>query len=260
MDKKYFFFDIDGTLLPHSVTGDDSIPESTAGAIEQLKEKGNFCAIATGRAHCMAVEQAKQLGFDNMIGDGGHSIVLNGELVGEIEPLPRDLCIELAKECEEQGYAWAVSWQDELLRLTPYQEFIDIADDSYQSSKLDEGIKIEDFPCMLKMFVACKPGEEEKFPALKKLPWVRYNNRYIFVEPMEKERGIMRIRDYFGASDDDIVVFGDGRNDVSMFRPEWFGIAMGNAVPELKEKADFVTRASADDGIAYALKHFGWID
>lgn len=28
----------------------------------------------------------------------------------------------------------------------------------------------------------------------------------------------------------------------------------------LKEKADFVTKDSTDDGIEYACRHFGWID
>lgn len=44
-----------------------------------------------------------------------------------------------------------------------------------------------------------------------------------------------------------------------MFRPEWTSIAMGNACDALKKKADFVTKASYDDGIEYACRHYGWI-
>lgn len=40
----------------------------------------------------------------------------------------------------------------------------------------------------------------------------------------------------YNLSDEDVVVFGDGMNDRSMFRDEWFSIAMGNAKPQLKEK------------------------
>ena len=58
----------------------------------------------------------------------------------------------------------------------------------------------------------------------------------------------------------DVVVFGDAKNDLKMFRPEWTSIAMGNAIAELKAKADFVTRSSDEDGIEYACRHFGWID
>uniref|UniRef100_UPI003079263B HAD hydrolase family protein n=1 Tax=Catenibacterium sp. TaxID=2049022 RepID=UPI003079263B len=58
----------------------------------------------------------------------------------------------------------------------------------------------------------------------------------------------------------DVVVFGDGENDLVMFKKEWTSIAMGNGVEDLKKKADFVTKDSTDDGVEYACRHFGWID
>lgn len=42
--------------------------------------------------------------------------------------------------------------------------------------------------------------------------------------------------DHFGAPYEDVVVFGDQKNDLKMFRDEWTSIAMGNAIDELKEK------------------------
>ena len=44
-------------------------------------------------------------------------------------------------------------------------------------------------------------------------------------------------------------MFGDGLNDMSMFIDDWTSVAMGNAVPELKAKADLVTTAVDEDGI-----------
>ena len=82
---------------------------------------------------------------------------------------------------------------------------------------------------------------------------------YIFVEPSDKARGIRRIVDHFGGDYRDVVVFGDHRNDLSMFTGEWTGIAMGNAVEELKAKADYVTSDIEDDGIWNACVRFGWI-
>ena len=58
----------------------------------------------------------------------------------------------------------------------------------------------------------------------------------------------------------DVVVFGDDTNDLVMFDPGWFSIAMGNGNEKLKEKADYVTAANIDDGIEKACRHFGWID
>ena len=49
----------------------------------------------------------------------------------------------------------------------------------------------------------------------------------MLVEPVHKERGIFEIMKRYNVSDDRIVVFGDGLNDCSMFRPEWMTVAMG---------------------------------
>ena len=58
----------------------------------------------------------------------------------------------------------------------------------------------------------------------------------------------------------DIVVFGDGINDISMIKQAPCSIAMGNAIDEVKQAATFVTKSNQEDGIEFACKHFGWID
>ena len=53
--------------------------------------------------------------------------------------------------------------------------------------------------------------------------------------------------------------FGDGNNDVPMFKVVKNKIAMGNAVDELKSKATFVTLDFKDGGILHAIKKLGVI-
>lgn len=65
--------------------------------------------------------------------------------------------------------------------------------------------------------------------------------------------------DHFKGNYKDVVVFGDEKNDLSMFRDEWTSIAMGNAIDELKEKATYVTTPCDQDGIYNACVYFGWI-
>lgn len=257
--RHYFFFDIDGTLVPES--GGKEVPKSARDAIARLEEKGHFCAIATGRSHCLAEPQRKAFGFSNMISDGGNSVVIDGKLLG-IQPLDREACIDLIKECEQLNFPWAVSIEDTPLRLTKYEAFKERADNAYQSSTVVPNLDIDAIPQVLKMFVAIDPGEEEKLHTLTsgRLPWVRHRKQFLYVEAMHKEVGIQAVMKHFHALDEDIVVFGDGKNDLSMFLPQWTCIAMGNAVPELKERATFITKDAKDDGIAYALKHFGWIE
>lgn len=76
---------------------------------------------------------------------------------------------------------------------------------------------------------------------------------------MDKSRGILRMLDLVGGRPEDAVVFGDGLNDISMFRKPFFSIAMGNGRDELKARADYVTGDNDKGGILEACKKFGWL-
>lgn len=52
----------------------------------------------------------------------------------------------------------------------------------------------------------------------------------------------------------EIAVIGDGRNDVAMFERCNLSIAMGNASPEVRQAANFVTASNRDDGFAEAVE------
>ena len=65
--------------------------------------------------------------------------------------------------------------------------------------------------------------------------------------------------DKVGLRPENVLFFGDGPNDLEMFDYVGLKIAMGNAVPELKDKADFVTKSVEEDGILYALEELGWL-
>ncbi|MGH3412312.1 MAG: HAD family hydrolase [Marmoricola sp.] len=52
----------------------------------------------------------------------------------------------------------------------------------------------------------------------------------------------------------DVLAVGDGRNDLDMLRWAGRGVAMGQAVPEVREAADAVTASVYDDGVAVELR------
>ncbi len=55
---------------------------------------------------------------------------------------------------------------------------------------------------------------------------------------------------------EEIACIGDGENDMSMFNVSGLRLAMGNAVDELKAKADFILPTNNQNGICEALKYF----
>lgn len=253
--RKYLFFDIDGTLLAGPYH-DSYVPESAKKALEMLREKGHFLCIATGRAQALAVGYMDELGFDNMVSDGGYGITIERKLLG-IKPLDKDRVVSLIRECQRKDIPWGIQVDNSHIRLTPDSRFDRFTSDKYMKSSIVNDLDPEEFPNIYKAFVACRTPVEYSLESLRFLPWCRYDDEYIFVEPTEKAAGIRQIMDYFNASYSDVIVFGDAYNDMSMFSDQWTNVAMGNAVPELKARADLVTTDVDKDGIWNACLSLG---
>ena len=209
MEKKYFFFDIDGTLTDRA-TGE--IVPSAGETLKRLEENGHFIAIATGRAHYKARKFTDANGFKNMVCCGGNGIVIDGKLVENI-PLDKEGCIKIIRQAEELGYGWCVALDD---------------------------------------------SKDEKLTTKELIGHLRFEPEYLMFQPDNKRGGIINMMEHLGADIQDVVVFGDDYNDMDMFCPEWFSIAMGNGCQDLKDMASYVTAANVDDGIQKACEHFGW--
>ena len=255
MRKRYLFFDIDGTLLTGGYeTG--YIPESAQEALRKLREAGHFLAIATGRANAMARGIMREYGFENMVSDGGYGITIANRQLG-IRPLPKDLIVSLVDECEEKGLPWGLQIDDSDTRIAPDDRFFSVTQDTYLKTKVVPGLRPETQEQIFKAYIACEYPQEYRLEALKRLPWCRYHQEYFFVEPTYKAEGIRAIMDHYGADYRDVIVFGDSENDLSMFTDEWTKVAMGNAVPELKKRADLITTGVDQDGIYNACEMLG---
>ncbi len=254
MRKKYFFFDIDGTLASGLTM---RMPESAVRCVEQLRANGHFAALATGRLQASAAAFAARYGFDQIVGDGGYSLTIDGEVV-EMQSLPVRPCIALIDRLRACGIPWAVTVENEQLCITQDARYLAYAPSDYFPVKLDAAFDYRQMTKVYKVYIACTP-EEGKNIDCGGLPTVRYNSDVLFIEPTSKQYGIRRMLDRLGVRDEDAVVFGDGTNDVCMFGQGWLSIAMGNACAALKRRADYITTAVDDNGLWNACRHFGWI-
>ena len=70
---------------------------------------------------------------------------------------------------------------------------------------------------------------------------------------VSKASGLRWLGSFLGISMDEMLVFGDSGNDLTMIREAGTGVAMANGEKEVLEAADFVTRSNEEDGIVYAL-------
>lgn len=70
---------------------------------------------------------------------------------------------------------------------------------------------------------------------------------------IDKAKALDTVLIPMGYKKEEMIAFGDGQNDASMVKYAGIGVAMGNAVQELKDIADEITLSNNDDGIAETL-------
>ena len=92
---------------------------------------------------------------------------------------------------------------------------------------------------------------EGELSAMFTSPW------YFEFTPLgvDKVRALKDTFEVLGINQDEVMSFGDAQNDLTMIKWAKVGVAMGNAVDEVKAEADYVTTDNNSDGIADALEH-----
>ena len=73
---------------------------------------------------------------------------------------------------------------------------------------------------------------------------------------VSKASGLAYVATELGVDAADVLAIGDGRNDVEMLRWAGRGVAMGQAIEEVREAADAVTATVYDEGAAVELDRY----
>lgn len=91
-------------------------------------------------------------------------------------------------------------------------------------------------------------------PRLQVLATEKYNLAQIMPAGVSKATGLAVIAAHYGLDWSAFVAFGDDTNDMEMIQAAAVGVAMDNAIPQLKAVADRVTRSNNEDGVALVVE------
>lgn len=254
---KAVFFDIDGTLLSFKT---HQISESTEQAIAALQAKGIKTILSTGRS-INSIDHIKYLNFDGFITfNGGYCVAQQGDVLFKkcIDAADIQAILNYAKE-NALSFSFMSEKQISIHDVTP-----EIAG-MYAHLNLPVPPLVDmdnvDVHSVLQTNIFLGPAQEAAFmkAVMPNSVASRWTPLFADVNPLgqSKKVGIDVFCEHFGINLAETMAFGDGGNDIEMLKHVNIGVAMGNANPEVKTIADYVTDDVDSDGIWNALKHFG---
>lgn len=275
MAIKMIVMDMDGTLY----RDDKSIDPSTIEILKDCQQKGITIVLASGRS---CKDLMKAAGWLDMQ-ETGYLIGLNGlevmclkdgshEVDGQMKSADAAHVFQLADKYDLKGIAF--TFEKFYFYVRPYHRWWKKILSFFERKIKEIGFEGEmENNCYLK-----HPNDEIKVPInklilqsdkIKELKPVLAKGltaydimivgpRWLEImkKGISKGSGVLRVAKRLGISSDEIMCFGDAENDLSMIECVKYGIAMGNAMDNVKEAAYYVTDTNMNQGIAKAIEHF----
>lgn len=260
---KYVFIDIDGTLIGNF---SHAIPASAIKAITSARENGHKCFICTGRP-LNAVQHFDLSLFDGVVCSAGGYVEVDQQVIFEKTMNEDELArIQHVLDKVETGYfleGKIANYYREERQATLLEMF----------QNYDEQTKWEDIKEMMQLLHLGKAENDViykvAFPIIDRIRLkqivaelsdqfqVVYTDRAegsvieaeILCQGCNKALGAKKVVEYFGATLEDAIAFGDSMNDFEILQECALGVAMGNACEELKAVANLITDTVFDDGL-----------
>lgn len=250
-DYKALMLDIDGTLIPydHQALPSQRIKE----AINKAQEKIIVCLV-TGRAYNFAEEILNHLGVNKgyiVINNGANVINISTKEV--IYDCPMDLTeaktiVKILRKNKipfyvKENYFFKLSGAPHFNKESFDKAYMIYTDEDLSAKKVDT--LLEEFSNLLYLNAH---RSRHKFP-----------NRFGIVAThvnATKTQGILALEKKIKIKKIDMIGVGDGYNDFPLLMACGLKIAMGNAIPELKEIADYIAPTVEKDGVADIIEKF----
>ncbi len=263
MAVKLFVTDLDGTLLPAGT----KVSERNIKAVQDAVKAGITVTIATGRMFRAALPVAEALGVNVPIITYNGALIktVDGEVIHSVY-LDEQLILDVVDFFEARGW-YLQSYSNDKLNYTEQSFYSDLYEEAQKIKGHAvgwEGLRQYTENVAKLLSVTKEPEEtgkrvDEIGKAFKgRLDVVSSNPLYVEMVPIgiSKASAIKYLADKMGIGQDEIMAIGDSNNDLPMLKTAGKSIAMGNAIPEVKEACDYLTGTWEEDGFADAVYRY----
>lgn len=269
-DSAVLFFDVDGTLTsfdPDDMTDKDfnAVHPSKAvvDAFGRLRNAGHQAFICTGRPLWLVADGLRALNPAGIVAMAGATLEVEGRVVHE-DCFDEDVIVELAHRIAAAGGEALFETNGATYSLEPVgveQSFLLGADvvHGVDQMRVDGRLRVGKV-CINARDLACVANDDGFIDRNFELCNTGGQNRELGPKGIDKGVGVARALAYLGREGNARTFgFGDSGNDLGMLAAVETAVAMGNAMPEVKAVADYVTDDVAHDGTVTAMRHFGLI-
>ncbi|WP_071393874.1 Cof-type HAD-IIB family hydrolase [Bacillus tuaregi] len=261
-DTHLIALDLDGTLLKD----DKTISNKTKLVLKKAKEAGHVVMIATGRPFRSSEMYYRELELDSPI------VNFNGAFVHHPKdknwgiyhsPLDMSIAKDIVETCISYDF---------------YNIIAEVIDDVYFHYHDEKLLELFSFgnPTIttgdLRHFLTTSPTSMLIHSTEEQVKLIRQRLNEVHAEVIEhrswgapfpvieiiknglhKAVGLKHASEYYNIPPERIIAFGDEDNDLEMLDYAGYGIAMGNAIEELKTVANEVTLTNEEDGVGLYL-------
>ena len=269
-DSAVLFFDVDGTLTffdPDDMTNKDfsAVRPSRAviEAFHTLRDAGHKAFICTGRPLWLIADSLRALDPAGVVAMAGATLEIEGRVVHE-DCFDEDVVEELARRIAVAGGEALFETNGATYSLEPVgveQSFLLGAGvvHSVEEMRVDGRLRVGKV-CLNAPNLARVANDDGFIERNFELCNTGGENRELSPKGIDKGVGVARALEYLGcAGNARTFGFGDSGNDLGMLAAVETAVAMGNAMPEVKAVADYVTDDVAHDGTVTAMRHFNLI-
>ena len=267
MEMKLIFTDLDGTLL----TDDKRVCDSNKEAIDMALKDGHKVITATGRPLESAILGVHDIGLDK---EGCYILSYNGGLIYDCTTKEVIFKQEMNMDDVKHLYDDAKKWNLHFQTYNHGKVYVEEADshiiEYHRKGKMPYEVHkdiigdLTEAPVKA-LVIDYDHAKLEEFLEYT-LPWHDKSldaffstNEYLEYMPkgINKGDGVKRLAEVLGVPMENTIAIGDERNDTSMIIAAGVGVAMKNAILEVKECADYVTTLDNNEGgFAEAIKKF----